>query len=167
MADEAAPTEPTTEEPTTPDVPATEPHGEESETDWKAEARKWEDRAKSNYEAAQRLAEIEEAQKSEEQKRAEALDAAERRAAEAERQLMVLEIAAEKGLTPAQAKRLSGSTREELEADAAELLDLLAPQHDPPPGGRPRRLHSGNGDDPESSFDPEALASRIASRNTF
>jgi hypothetical protein len=33
-----------------------------------------------------------------------------------------LEIAHEKGLTPAQAKRLVGATKEELEADADEIL---------------------------------------------
>jgi hypothetical protein len=35
------------------------------------------------------------------------------------------EIAAEKKLTPAQAKRLNGSSREELEADADELLEAF------------------------------------------
>src|SRR5690606_17969818 len=43
------------------------------EVDWKAEARKWEDRAKKNSDAAQRLAEIEEASKTAEQKAAERL----------------------------------------------------------------------------------------------
>lgn len=36
-----------------------------------------------------------------------------------------VEIAAEKGLTPKQAKRLQGATREELETDADELLEDL------------------------------------------
>ena len=48
--------------------------------------------------------------------------AAETRAAELEARSTRLEVAFEKGLTPAQAKRLVGSTREELEADADEIL---------------------------------------------
>ena len=39
--------------------------------------------------------------------------------------MLRLEIAAEKGLTPAQARRLVGNTREELEADADELLEAF------------------------------------------
>ena len=46
--------------------------------------------------------------------------------AEAERRAMRAEIANAKGLTPTQAKRLIGTTREELEADADELLRDLA-----------------------------------------
>jgi len=44
------------------------------------------------------------------------------RADEAERQNLVRDIAADKGLTPAQAKRLQGSTKDELEKDADELV---------------------------------------------
>lgn len=47
---------------------------------------------------------------------------AEQRAAAAELRATRLEVAAEKGLTPAQAKRLVGDTREALEADADEIL---------------------------------------------
>lgn len=48
--------------------------------------------------------------------------AAEQRAVDAELRATRLEVAHEKGLTPAQAKRLVGTTREELEADADEVL---------------------------------------------
>lgn len=58
------------------------------------------------------------ADKSEAEKRA----AADARADAAELRATRLEVAHEKGLTPAQAKRLVGSTREELEADADEVL---------------------------------------------
>lgn len=43
----------------------------------------------------------------------------------AESNLVRLEVATEKGLTPKQAKRLQGTTKEELEADADELLEDL------------------------------------------
>lgn len=49
------------------------------------------------------------------------------------------EVAAEKGLTPAQAARLQGATREELAADADALLELFAartPAPDPSQGAR-------------------------------
>jgi hypothetical protein len=81
------------------------------------------------------------ADKSEAEKRA----AAEQRAVDAELRATRLEVAAEKGLTPAQARRLVGSTREEIAADADEILrDFPAsttpakatPKPDPSQGSR-------------------------------
>jgi len=147
--------------------------------DWKAEARKWERRAKENAEAARRLREAEEAEKSELQKLAERAEAAEKRAAEAEGKLLRLEIAAEKGLTPAQARRLVGNTREELEADADELLEAFGakkPESKPESGdgkadedsagaaifGRPReRLTPGAAPDSEPEKTPDQLADEV------
>lgn len=94
---------------------------------WKQKAREQETRAKANSTAAERLKEIEDAQKSAEERAAEALTAAEKRAQEAEGRALRLEIASEKGLTPAQAKRLVGASREELEADADDLLENFKP----------------------------------------
>lgn len=45
-----------------------------------------------------------------------------------------LEVAAAKGLTPAQAKRLQGSTREELETDADDLLETFKANGSATPG---------------------------------
>lgn len=73
-------------------------------------------------ELAARLKEIEDRDKSEAEKVAERASAAEARAAELEARAVRLEVAFEKGLTPAQAKRLVGTTREDLEADADEVL---------------------------------------------
>ena len=101
---------------------------------WKQKAREQEARAKANAEAARKLAEFEDRDKTEAQRLAERAEAAERRATEVESRALRLEIAAEKGLTPAQARRLVGATREELEADAAELLDTFKPtSYDPTP----------------------------------
>jgi hypothetical protein len=69
--------------------------------------------------------ELEEAQKTEAQRTAEALAATEQRATKAERELLLREVADDKGLTLAQARRLNGTTREELLADADEFLTLL------------------------------------------
>lgn len=52
----------------------------------------------------------------------------ERNARDSESRALRAEVANAKGLTPTQAKRLIGTTREELEADADELLTDLAAQ---------------------------------------
>lgn len=94
---------------------------------WKAKAREQETRAKANAEAALRLKDFEDRDKTEAQKLLERAEAAERRVAETETRALRLEVAAEKGLTPAQAKRLVGASRAELEADADELLETFKP----------------------------------------
>lgn len=122
-------------EPTTdPETKTKAPQGADDDTDWKAEARKWEsraktsrDEAKANADAARKLKELEDADKSEIQKATDAAAAAAKRAEEAEARALRLEIAHEKGLTPSQAKRLVGATREELEADADELVTAFSP----------------------------------------
>lgn len=74
-----------------------------------------------------KLKEFEDRDKSDLEKLAEERNAEKARADQLELRATKLEIAAEKGLTPAQAKRLVGETREELEADAQELLDTFKP----------------------------------------
>lgn len=105
---------------------------EQKTTDWKAEARKWESRAKENLTvakanegAAKRLAEFEESQKTEAQKSQERLEAAEKRAAELESKATRAEVAAAKGVPVA---LLSGSTQEELEAAADALIAFKGEQ---------------------------------------
>lgn len=66
--------------------------------------------------------EVEDRDKTDTQKANERAERAEARAAELEAQTLRAEIAAEKGLSLKQAKRLAGATREELEKDADELL---------------------------------------------
>jgi hypothetical protein len=114
------------------DDPGDDPQGDsppEGEKDLRYELEKWrklsrenEARAKANADAARKLAELEDKDKSELERLQAAQKAAEDRAAEAEQRAMRLEVAASKGLTPAQAKRLVGASLEELEADADELL---------------------------------------------
>lgn len=90
-----------------------------------AEAAKFRKEAKANEAAAKRVAELENANKSEAEKLADKAAAAEERASTAELKALRLEIAHDKGLTPAQAKRLVGATREELEADADDLMETF------------------------------------------
>lgn len=105
------------------------------------EAAKYRTEAKANADAAKRLAEIEESSKTEAQRLAERAEAAERELAVTRQAAVRAEIALEKGLTQSQAKRLLGETREELEADADELLKDIgatngprAPRPDPNQG---------------------------------
>lgn len=100
------------------------------ETDWKAEARKWESRAKQSHASAQanegaakRLAELEEAQKTESQKTQERLESAERRAAELELKATRAEVAAAKGVP---VDLLSGTSQAEFEAAADALIKFKA-----------------------------------------
>ena len=108
------------------------------EVDWKAKAREWERRAKENKAAADKLAELEEAQKTAEQKAAERLAEAERRAQEAENRVLRADVAQETGVP---ANLLTGNTEDELRASAAALLAFRgesttprAPKPDPNQG---------------------------------
>lgn len=92
------------------------------ETDWQAEARKWEARAKENKSAAARLSEIEEASKSEAEKAAERLTKAEQRAAEAEARALRREVALDHRLSKDDAGLLDGMTDEDAMRRLAERL---------------------------------------------
>lgn len=81
-------------------------------------------------ESAAKLAEIEEAQKTEAQKQQEALERAQKELAELTVAKMRAEVAAEKGVPAA---LLSGSTQEELEASAAALLEFKGEPEKPSP----------------------------------
>lgn len=65
-------------DPPAPEAPA-DPPADPSETDWKAEARKWEQRAKANVDKAKKLDELEAANQSELEKEQKAREAAEQR----------------------------------------------------------------------------------------
>lgn len=77
------------------------------ETDWKAESRKWEKRAKENSKAAEELAALKEAQMSEQQK-------LEARALEAEQKLAALE-----------AERQHDADAQEVASETGAPLELL------------------------------------------
>lgn len=74
-----------------------------------------------------RLKEYEDRDKSDSEKAIARAETAERRVAELELSSARLEAAAEHGLTPEQATRLIGTTRDELMADAPKLKALVAP----------------------------------------
>jgi hypothetical protein len=104
-----------------------------------------EDRIKELEPLATRAREIEESQKTEQQKLADKLAAAEAAGTTSTSELLRLDVALDKappGMEPAKirklAKRLTGTTREELEADAAELFaEFGGAPAKPTPGQRP------------------------------
>lgn len=154
---------------------------EETEVDHKAEAEKWkalarkhETNSKANATAAKRLKEIEDADKSEADRAKEAATEAEQRATAAEGASLRLDVALDKapeGMSIAQvrklAKRLTGTTREEFEADAEELFADFAPSKDDDDDtsrrARPReRLRPGAAPSAEAEeTDPRKLAASI------
>lgn len=111
-----------------------EPQGTPAETDWKAEARKWENRAKAakaDSDDATKWREYEQAQKPIQERMAEELAQTKAAAAEAAAKLLRYEIASAKGITGEATRLLNGSTQEELEAEADLLNALIANQSKP------------------------------------
>lgn len=106
--------------------------------------------------------------KTEQQRATEALTAAEKRASDAESTALRFQVAAEKGLTPAQAKRLVGSSREEMEADADELLETFKPaatQSDDPTAAVTAALDLGSrGTTTAAAGDPAADFAKFLQR---
>lgn len=118
-------TEATTEVDTTQD-----PQGS-TDVDWKSEARKWENRAKADHEAAKRWREFETSQKSDVEKMADELNRYKAEASEASTKLLKFEVASQKGIPSEALDLLTGSNREELEYAADKLLSLIADQSKP------------------------------------
>lgn len=104
------------------------------------EAAKYRTEAKANADAAKKLADIEEAQKTETQKLADRLAAAEKKAQDAELKALRSDIAQAKGVPAA---LLTGSTEDELNASADALIAFRggAPK---PPAAPPAQGVQGN-----------------------
>lgn len=97
----------------------------QKEIDWKAEARKWETRAKADYDAANKWREYENSLKPEQERVKDELAAVKAEAEAAKIALMKYEVATSKNLSPEALELLTGSTKEELEAKAEALLSLI------------------------------------------
>jgi hypothetical protein len=163
MADEETP-----QETTAPEVvdPPTDP-GEAELGDAGKRAIQREREARKELEArlkeleplAAKAKELEESQKSEAQRLQERAEAAERAAQEANAQLLRRDVAASKGLPPQLAARLRGTTTEELEADADELLAIVAPK--PPAAGRAGDALVGTRTPPAAAPDADAIVDKL------
>lgn len=113
---------------------------------------------------ADKFDEHEAANKSEVDKLREQVETLTKSQTAAEAKALRAEVAMAKGLTDAQAKRLSGSTREELEADADELVEMFKGQgNNPPPSNRPKPNLAGGSDPTEvpEETDPKKLAESV------
>ena len=145
-----------TEEPTPEPDPAQEP-------DWKAEARKWEKRAKDNSDAAARLAELEDAQKSEQQKLQEQLEQERQQARQAAVEAARYRAAMSHGLSADDLDWL-GDDPEQIEVRAERLASRLAavePSHQNPPRKPVEKLQPGTPGNSEEPVDHAALAAKI------
>lgn len=153
-------------EPTGDETTDQQPPAQEDTTDWKAEARKWETRAKTNKGKADQFDQLQQASKTEEQKQADRLADLETSAKTATAKALRLEIALDLGLPKAWAGRLQGDTEDELRADAKAILaDLKAPT--PPVASPPKErpgLPGSQAAPQEPSPDPKKIAERVLER---
>lgn len=161
---DTAPVQPPAPAPETPPKPETPPRDLAAEVEkWKHLSRQNEAKAKENAEAAKKLADLEEAGKTEMERAQARVAAAEKEAAESTARLLRLEVAFEKGLTAAQAKRLQGATREELEADADEIVRDFPTKTD----GRPRGDIGQGPRPPAAVVDPATATGRQLLASAF
>jgi hypothetical protein len=109
-------------------APETSDAAEQEETNWKAEARKWEARAKENYALANKWKEYEDSSKTEEQKRIEELEAYRKEAEVNKLEALRYKIATEKNIPTSALTLLEGTTEEELVAKADALAALISAQ---------------------------------------
>lgn len=169
MPEEPEPTEPAPPEVPKPPDPADLPEwARDAITKANTEAAKYRTKVKELEPLAQKAKELEDQGKGEVEKLTERTTAAEARAEQAEHRLLVAEIASEKGLTAALAKRLVGATREELEADADELLASVTPEDTERPPGRPKeRLRPGAMPNAEPDPDDAAIEAAVAKVRRF
>ncbi len=132
-----------------------------------SEAKNLRQRVKELEQAEAKLREIEDSEKSELQRLQEQLQEAEKRAGTAHMESLRLQVAHDKGLSPSQARRLSGSTLEELEADADELLELFArPSQEDTPRvpSRPKPRLTDDTPSNEETRSPSDIASEVMKR---
>lgn len=108
-----------------------------------------------------KLKEYEDRDKSESEKLAEDRDSHKSRADKAESELARYKVAAAKGLTPGQAKRLVGSTEDELAADADEMLAELGGNGSTSTTKPKERLRGGGEPDDEPEEDLSKVVADI------
>lgn len=123
-------------------------------------------RLKEAEAAEEELQKLKDKDKSDAERAAEKTRSLEDKATQAETELLKLRVALRKGLSETQAKRLVGTTEEELESDADELLESFKPSEDggkPKPSTKPKEDLKGGGDptnEPEE-MDPRKLAAAV------
>lgn len=141
-------TEPTATEAITDAKPA-----QAKTTDWEAEAKKWEPRAKENFEKAKAYDALVESQKTDAQRMQDALSLAQSEAAEAKSEALRFRLASEHGVPANHAALfLTGTTEEKLTQQAQAYAAMAANAPQPPPGPRADLSQGASGGAP--SGDP-------------
>lgn len=154
-------------EPVTGDVPASDDAPDPdlgAKKALEAERRARRDAEKQLRDLTARLKEIEDKDKSEVDRLREQVEQLKSEAATHAAKALRAEVASEKGLTAAQAKRLVGDTREELEADADDILASFptAPGVTPPPSEKPHtELRGGNDPTGDGEVDVREVVASI------
>jgi len=137
---------------------------EQETAKWKAMSRRHEAQAKTNADAAKKLADMEDADKTELQKATDRAAAAEKLAAGSEAKAMRYEVAAELGIHANHLKYLTGSTKDEIEESGKGILDDFPEAYakadkDDKSSTRPKeKLRSGSSNADELSSDPQQRA---------
>jgi len=136
-----------------PDEPQDPPEGDKPEGDgpdlaaevekWKALARKHEARSKEGQAAVDELAKLKDRDKTELQKAIDRVAELEKDLAQERTDRMREAVGRRKSLSDAQVRRLQGTTEEELETDADELMAAFKPP-DPPDNDDPSRHGNGS-----------------------
>lgn len=125
------------------------------EVDWKAKSREWERRAKENKAAADKLAELEQAKLTAEERAAQQLTEATGRADTLAKDNLRLRVALQKGLPADLIDRLRGDSEDEIAADADHLMSLFPKQTEPDTSPAPRPdLTQGSGTATALNGDP-------------
>ncbi|MGW4484327.1 hypothetical protein ACWEOE_10865 [Amycolatopsis sp. NPDC004368] len=118
-----------------------------------------------NESLKKKLQEIEDAKLSKEDKLSKDFGETKEKLTVAERTVLQLEVALDKGLTKKQALRLVGNTREELEADADDLRETFSTAADRIKK-KPEALRGGGApEDDEGAIDPAKLAAKVRERS--
>ena len=110
---------------------------------WKALSKKHEGRSKEGLAAIEELAQLKEKDKTELQKATDRVAELEKELAQERTERMREAVGRRKSLTDTQVRRLQGTTEEELEADADELMAAFKPPDPPDDDADPSR--QGNG----------------------
>lgn len=122
---------------------------------WKAKSREWEAKSKANATAAQKLAEIEDAQKSEAERLTDAANQAKAEAEQARAEALRWKIAAKHGISDADAETfLTASDEDTLTRQAERLAALAIKPDDTSKVPAPRPDLSQGARDTKNSGDP-------------
>lgn len=145
----------TTTETTQVEQPEQVEEAAKKDTDWKAEARKWEQRAKANYSAVEKLQALEDEKKSELEKAQDKAAQALQEAENAKREAARFRIAATHKISDEYFDLLTGSTEDELTAQAEKISQLIASTKTPHtviPAGAEKDDLALNGDGIENAL---------------